>query len=252
LTGTNFAYFVSAYSTGAQFGAYQPNNGALLAFTQAQVMPYVGQALIPIERTGSILAFNTATNTFSTFSTPTPVPAQATNNIYQFEGSTLVTCAPAAGGCPATQGYWKHHAMATPTLSIAGISYTNAQLVTILDTAPKGGDATLILVHQLIAALANEAAGAKHVGVVEDGVNVDLAITQAFSLLESGLPQAGFPGSNPAGVVFPINLHNSTGTFVQAGTTLGGYFTTLSTVLDDYNSAVGLNCSEGAGLVGSK
>jgi hypothetical protein len=242
---TNFAYFVSAYAAGGDIDHYPSTSGALLAFTQTQLQGYLGQALIPMETNGPIFAFNPSTKGFSTFSTPVPIPATNPSQ-YQLEGATMVTCAPATG-CPATQGFWKHHAMATPTMSIAGISYTNAELVSILDTAPKGGDATLILVHQLIAALANEAAGAK-TGVIEDGVNVDLAITEANSLLETGLPQAGFPGSNPAGVVFPINLHNSTGTFVQSGSTLGGYFTTLSNVLNDYNSAVGLNCSEGAGL----
>jgi hypothetical protein len=245
---TGLSYFVSGYAHGGQITNGMATNGALLAYSLAQVTPFVGDALIPIEIGGSIYAMNPATKAFTTFSTPT---APGTSDLYQFEGNTLAECAPAAGGCPATQGYWKHHAMATPTLTIGGVTYTDAQLVTILDTAPKGGDATLILVHQLIAALANEAAGAKHTGIVEDGVSVDTAIADANSLLATGLPQAGFPGSNPSGVSFPINLHNSTGTFVQAGTTLGGYFTTLSNVLNDYNSAVGLNCSEGSGLVGA-
>jgi hypothetical protein len=195
-----------------------------------------------------ILAFDPSALTFTTFSTPTTSSGAG----FQLEGNTLVACAPQTGGCPATQGYWKHHAMATPTLTIGGVTYTDAQLVNILNTAPKGGDATLILVHQLIAAMANEAAGAKHIGIMEDGVLVDTAIANAQLLLSSGLPQTGFPGSNPPGAVFPINLHNATGTFVQSGTTLGGYFITLSNILDDYNSAVGLNCSEASGLVGSK
>lgn len=251
LNGTNFSYFVSGYAHDPQIENGFATNGALLAYTQAQVTPFIGEALIPIEVGGSILVFDptkTGPAAFTTFSTPT---APGTSELYQFEGNTLAVCAPAAGGCPATQGYWKHHTMATPTLTIGTIVYTDAQLVTLLDTAPKGGDATLILVHQLIAAMANEAAGAKHIGVVEDGMSVDTAIADANLLLQKGIPQAGYPGTNPAGVVFPINLHNSTGTFVQAGTTLGGYFTTLSNVLDDYKGAVGLKCSEGSGLVGA-
>ena len=100
LAGTDFSYFVSAYSAGAQFGAYQPNNGALLAFTSAQLSAYAGQALIPIERSGSILAFNPSTNGFTTFSTPIPVPAQ-TPAIYQFEGSTIV---PSSASCTTCTG----------------------------------------------------------------------------------------------------------------------------------------------------
>jgi hypothetical protein len=102
--------------------------------------------------------------------------------------------------------------------------------------------------HQLIAALANIAGGAQIAGVTELGVNVNLAISEAESLLQYGLPQPGLPGSNPSGVTFPINFNASSGNFVQASTTLGGYFTTLSDILNAYNSAVGLNCKEGSGL----
>ena len=60
----------------------------------------------------------------------------------------------------------------------------------------------------------------------------------------------GFTGTSPSTVVYPINLNNPSSTwFVQSGTTLGGYFTTLANVLDAYNSAVGLHCSEGSGLI---
>jgi hypothetical protein len=246
LNGTNLSYFVSGYASGGQRDTWPSTSGALLGYTQAQLASYVGQALIPIEGDGTIRAFNPNTNAFTVFSTPTPIPA-ATPALYQLEGASLVACAPATG-CPATQGYWKHHPFATSTLIIGGVTYTDAELVNILNTAPKGGNATLVLMHQLIAALANEAAGAQHVGVVELGVNVDAAITEAESLLISGIPQTGFPGTNPPGVVFPIDLHNSTGTFVSSGTTLGGYFTTLSNVLDAYNSAIGLNCQEASGL----
>jgi hypothetical protein len=133
-------------------------------------------------------------------------------------------------------------------VTIAGVTYTAAQLQTILQTPQKGGDAALILMHQLIAALANEAAGAQNVGVTENGVDVNLAISEAETLLQFGLPQPGFPGSNPSGVTFPINFKASSGNFVQSSTTLGGYFTTLANILDAYNSAVGLNCTEGSGL----
>ncbi len=243
LAGTNFAYFVSAYASGSQIDNNNATNGSLLAYPQSQISSLAGKALVPLEG-GSIYSYD-GVSTFNLFDTPL-VPV--TNDPYQLEGASMTACTPAAGGCPATQGYWKHHQIASSTLVIGGVSYTDAQLVTLLDTAPKGGDATLILVHQLIAALANEAAGAKHTGITELGMSVDTAIADAQLLLTSGLPQGGFPGTNPAGVVFPINLHNSTGTFVQSGTTLGGYFTTLSNVLDAYNSAVGLNCSEASGL----
>jgi hypothetical protein len=63
--------------------------------------------------------------------------------------------------CTYTIGYWKNHQAAWPvaSLTIGGITYTQAQLLNILNTPP-GGDATYILAHQLIAAKLNVAQGA--------------------------------------------------------------------------------------------
>lgn len=219
LNGTNFSYFVSGFATGSQKFTFTPNNGAILAFTNTQIAPVAGQFLVPFEA-GYIDTFDAATGTFTPFS--------PTN--YQLEGASLVQCAPATG-CPATQGFWKHHAFpasmfnAQGQVVIGGTSYTAAQLVNILNTPPSGGNATLILLHQLIAALANVNAGAQIVGVVEDGVNVSLAISEAEQLLQT----AG-------------------GSFVQSSTTLGAQMTALANVLDAYNSATGLNCQEASGL----
>jgi len=61
--------------------------------------------------------------------------------------------------CPLTQGFWKNHPAAwgvdSAGLTIGGQSYTQADLLTILQTPPSGGNATLILAHQLIAAQLN-------------------------------------------------------------------------------------------------
>jgi hypothetical protein len=64
-------------------------------------------------------------------------------------------------GCTLTQGYWKNHPEAWPltSLTLGGTTYTQAQLLSIFGMSP-GGDASLILAHQLIAALLNGAAGA--------------------------------------------------------------------------------------------
>ncbi|AKF07798.1 hypothetical protein DB32_004947 [Sandaracinus amylolyticus] len=58
--------------------------------------------------------------------------------------------------CTLTQGYWKNHAEDWPvsSLVLGGEVYTQAQLLTLLRTAPRG-DASLILAHQLIATLLN-------------------------------------------------------------------------------------------------
>ena len=59
-----------------------------------------------------------------------------------------------------TPGFWKNHPSAWPvtSLSIGGDTYTQAQLMTILDT-PVRGDITIILAKHLIAAKLNLAAG---------------------------------------------------------------------------------------------
>jgi hypothetical protein len=251
LSGTNFSYFVSGYAAGPQIFNNNATNGALLAYSKSQIAGLAGQALIPIEGTpaspGNIYSFDPSkppATAFSLFSAPTPIPATSPAG-YQLEGASLVACGPATG-CPLTQGFWKNKQGSKLLASlypngvvIAGVLYSASDLVNILETPPAGGDAALILMHQLIAALANEAAGAKNAGVVVNGVNVNLAIAESISLLQFGLPQPGFPGTNPSGVVFPINFNASTGNFVPASSTLGGYLTTLSTILDGYNSGAG-------------
>jgi hypothetical protein len=67
------------------------------------------------------------------------------------EAQTTTTCA------PLTQGFWKNHPTAwgkVTTLTLGTVTYTKTQLETILET-PVRGDASLILAHQLIAALLN-------------------------------------------------------------------------------------------------
>lgn len=64
-------------------------------------------------------------------------------------------------GCTYTQGYWKTHPSAWPVdgLTIGGVWYTRSQLISFLKTAPRG-DASVIMGHQLVAALLNVANGA--------------------------------------------------------------------------------------------
>ena len=58
--------------------------------------------------------------------------------------------------CTLTQGFWKNHPEAWPVteLTIAGVTYGQDELLALFDTAPRG-DASLILAHQLFAALLN-------------------------------------------------------------------------------------------------
>jgi hypothetical protein len=63
--------------------------------------------------------------------------------------------------CTYTIGYWKSHADAWPvaSLTLGTVTYSKAQLLSILDT-PAKGNGLIILAHQLIAAKLNIAAGA--------------------------------------------------------------------------------------------
>jgi hypothetical protein len=63
--------------------------------------------------------------------------------------------------CTFTQGYWKNHGSQWPVsnLKLGTVSYTKAQLLSILNT-PAQGNGLIILAHQLIAAKLNIAQGA--------------------------------------------------------------------------------------------
>ena len=99
----------------------------------------------------------------------------------QFNDAVGVVCRTAPcqeGGCTLTWGYWKNHGpgdcqngnnsnqWGASSLTIGGVSMGEAQLCSILHSSPgacgkgTGANATLILEHQLIAALLNKANGA--------------------------------------------------------------------------------------------
>ena len=77
-------------------------------------------------------------------------------------------CEPA--GCTLTQGYWKNHEAAWPVteLTLGDRDYSQEELLELLWTPPAGGDASLILGHQLIAAELNLAAGAALSPAIEE------------------------------------------------------------------------------------
>jgi hypothetical protein len=76
-----------------------------------------------------------------------------------------------------TIGYWKNHQNAWPvsSLVLGGKTYTKVELLAILNS-PGGGDASMILAVQLIAAKLNIAAGS-------DPTPISSTITHADSLL---------------------------------------------------------------------
>jgi hypothetical protein len=114
--------------------------------------------------------------------------------------------------CPLTQGFWKTHPDVWPvtTLTIGSITYTEAQLLTILGT-PVKGDASLILADQLIAALLNIANGS-------DPTPVSATIANAQSLL------------------IGCNLNSGPGCKVAASSALGQQMVADASVLGSYNN----------------
>jgi len=81
------------------------------------------------------------------------------------EFSNTISCATQAcvppHDCTYTQGFWKTHANAWPltSLTLGSVTYTQSQLLEILNN-PAQGNGLVILAHQLIAAKLNIANGA--------------------------------------------------------------------------------------------
>jgi hypothetical protein len=140
-----------------------------------------------------------------------------------YSGEFVVTITPGTG-CPATIGFWKHHTFPQSFSNgavIGGVSYTAADLLTILNSNSLG--ATSILGRQLVGAMLNIAAGA------QSTATATLAITTADALLAA-------------------NSVNLLTTDVAPSSALGQQMVTLAGILDSYNNAQGLNCVEGSGL----
>jgi hypothetical protein len=91
--------------------------------------------------------------------------AVAPSGVDQPRPSLLAPSSPGARAsqenCTLTQGFWKNHEDAWPVeeLTLGDVTYTQAELLVVLRTPPRG-DATYILAHQLIAAKLNVAHGA--------------------------------------------------------------------------------------------
>ena len=107
---------------------------------------------------------------------PTPTPS-ATSTPTATATATATPTATQSGVCPLTQGYWKNHPNAWPvnSLMLGSQIYTKMELLNILNT-PSGGDASIILAKQLIAAKLNIANGS-------DPTPISSTITHADSLL---------------------------------------------------------------------
>jgi hypothetical protein len=165
----------------------------------------------------------------------------------QLEGFNLVTCnvpppPPPPTGCPATQGFW-HKAANWPAVNasvdgivyngntnfsmvIGGIMYTEAELLQVMPSGGLHSGNYANSLSELIAAVLNIAAGAQHT------TSADNAIASDNTAL-TGVP------------IFCGATHN---TLCSVSHTVVSAVEANLTALDNYNSALGLGCSEGAGL----
>ncbi|MEJ7809638.1 MAG: hypothetical protein WKG32_04390 [Gemmatimonadaceae bacterium] len=93
-------------------------------------------------------------------------------------------------GCTRTQGYYKNHEdvvealveLMGGTLFVGGLQLSPGQLDAILGTPPKGGNASLILQHQLIATKLNLLRGVSAPqGVLDAAVESDLTLVNGVS-----------------------------------------------------------------------
>src|SRR5262249_30515684 len=81
--------------------------------------------------------------------------------------------------CPLGQGFWKNRPDTWPvtSLTLGSQTYTQAELLALFDTPPRG-DASLILAHQLIAAKLNIANGSNPAPIRSAIADADKLLSQ--------------------------------------------------------------------------
>jgi hypothetical protein len=207
LADTSLVTFNGTNYVQTSFGPRVPGSNEGASFVDCAV-PTATPTTTP-SATFTPTATSTPTATATATSTPTPT------------ATATVTPTPTptpSGVCPLTQGYWKNHPNAWPvnSLMLGSQTYTKAELLQILNT-PSGGDASIILAKQLIAAKLNIAAGS-------DPTPISGTITHADSLL------SGFSGKLP--------YH------VAPSSSMGQMMVSDGNTLDNYNNGrLTLNCS---------
>lgn len=250
IKGTPYQGFSSVYSQ-STVGQDFPTDSAIVGFPTSNFTKLRGQAIVTYEYAkgatyngvslGAVddLESMTSGGTLTSF-----------NNLpLQLEGFNLITCnvplppqPPPSGGCPATQGFW-HKAANWPAVTatvdgivyngatdfsmvIGGITYTQTELLQVMPSGGLHSGNYANSLSQLIAAVLNVAAGAQHT------ISGDAAIASDNTAL------AGVQIFCSAGLNTLCSVSSTVVSAVQANLT----------GLDNYNSALGLGCTEGAGL----
>ena len=241
VNNTPYSYFMALLDASTSSPAINTANPAQInAITTAGLvglpLPPNGM-LIQDEFDGSIKLFTQSGTTFSPFfQYPTPPGVDQ-------EDATIVACPappPPAGGCPATQGFW-HKACNWPAVTatldgvtynggtnfsmvIGGITYSQADLLKLLPSGSLHSGNYANALSQLVAAVLNLAAGGQHTPAVDTAIaNANGALTNNHIFCGAGdnsLCSGNWQATVQADLV----------------------------ALDNYNSAVGLSCTEASGL----
>jgi hypothetical protein len=197
-----------------------PVSGTPITISNTIPIPAGTAGSFDVTTTGSLGPL-TKTYTITSSSATLFSGSTARNTVSIVFTSTTITCG-GTGICPATFGFWKHHAfppgVQTSGLTIGGVTYTAADLLTILNN-PGNGNAITILGPQLVAALLNIEAGAV------DNSTADAAIATAEALLSAN----------------SLNLLTSV---VDPSSALGQALIAQASILDGYNSGNFHSCQE--------
>jgi len=241
IKGVQYGGFLSVYDT-TNVGMLTPSTSQIDGVAFSDFSGNSGKAIVTFEY-GANSGFSTGSSLL-TYTPPTTTTDFA-NVERQLEGFNLVSCnvPPPPGGCPATQGFW-HKGANWPTvlapvninglpgltynvnksITIGGVNYSQSQLLELMPSGSLHSGNYANSLSQLIAAILNIAAGAKHTAAGDNAIASDNA-----ALTNNPL----FCAPNVL-----CNLGASVTNTIQGNLT----------ALDNYNSAVGLNCTEGAGL----
>ena len=122
-------------------------------------------------------------------------------------GTPSLDTATTSSGCTLTQGYWKNHPTVWPvtSLKLGTVSYTEAQLLSILG-APVKGNGLIDLAHQLIAAKLNVAAGASPAAIT---TTISAADALIGSLVVPPVGSGSLSTSTTSALVGQLDAYNS-------------------------------------------
>jgi hypothetical protein len=244
IKGVPYGGFLSVFSQGT-VGLLQPPTSSIDGFLFSAINANAGKAIETFEYASTsgyatgpdMKVYDPVAGTFATFA---DVPNQ-------LEGFNLVTChvpppPPPPTGCPATQGFW-HKGANWPAVNasfggivynggtdfsmvIGGKTYTQTELLQVMPSGGLHSGNYANSLSQLIAAVLNIAAGAQHTIGAFNAIASDNGWLNGVQI---------FCGAS-------LNTLCSVPATVVSGVEAN------LTALDNYNSALGLRCSEGAGL----